>query len=105
MPTYLHVCQNEECNHEWEDYYSLSQAPPTSCPVCLKETAKRVIAGGGTRGVVTLYGQDLTDKITADAQQLKKDMTKNEKIYANMLGETKYEALQTQMDKQKRGKY
>ena|ERR1035437_2588939 len=101
MPTYLHICENTECNHEWEDFYSCTKEPPKDCPLCLKDTAKRVICGT-TRGVVELYGNELVDKIKGDVKQLKKDMHKDENIYASMLGEDKYHALQTKMDDQKR---
>lgn|SRR5208337_427942 len=99
MPTYLHQCT--DCTHEWEDFYSMSQEPPKVCPACNKETAKRVICGSN-RGVVELYGQDLVDKIKADVRQLKKDAAKDEKVYSNLLGEEKYQNLQTKMDDQKR---
>ncbi len=102
MPTYTHICVDTECNNEWDEFYSMSQDPPKVCPKCSKETAKRVISSGGTKGVVELYGQELVDKCKADAQQLKKDAAKNENIYANLIGETHYENLQTRMDQQKR---
>lgn len=101
MPTYLHQCSSEECQNEWEDFYSVSAAPPTTCPKCNQETAKRVICGSN-RGVVELYGRDLVDKLKSDAQSLKKDAAKSEKVYANLLGESKYESLQRQMDRRKR---
>ena len=101
MPTYEHVCQNTECNHEWEDSYSIKAEPPKVCPKCGLETAKRLISLGG-KGVVELSGQDLVDKLKTDAKQLKKDMHKSDKVYANMLGESKYHDLQTRMDRRKR---
>lgn len=100
MPTYLHVCENLECNNEWEDYYSMSQDPPKVCPKCSQETAKRVICGSN-RGIVELYGTDLVDKIKGDVRKLKSDAAKDEKVYANLLGEEKYQSLQTKMDQQK----
>jgi putative FmdB family regulatory protein len=101
MPTYCHQCTNTECNNEWEDIYSLSAEPPKVCPKCNQETAKRVISYA-TPGTVELTGNDLTDKLKADTKQLKKDMQKSDKMYANMLGDDKYHQLQTRMDKQKR---
>lgn len=54
MATYNYECQNEDCKHEWEEVHPMSQAATTTCPICLKETAKRlislssfVLAGGG----------------------------------------------------------
>jgi putative FmdB family regulatory protein len=98
MPTYLHQCT--DCAHEWEDFYSVSQLPPKECPKCLKETAKRVICGSN-RGVVELYGQELVDKLKGDAKKMQQEASKNENAYANLLGEDKYQALQTKMDSQK----
>ena len=99
MPTYEHLC--ETCQHEWEDYYSITAEPPKECPECKAETVKRLICGT-TKGVVELYGQDLVDKIKGDARKLKAEAAKNEKVYANLLGEDKYQSLQQRMDKRKR---
>lgn len=101
MPTYEHMCQNNECNHEWEDNYSIKADPPKFCPKCGLETAKRLISLGG-KGVVELYGQDLVDKLKSDSQQLKKDMHKSENIYSNLLGPDKYESLQKRIDASKK---
>ncbi len=104
MPTYLHICENNECNNEWEDFYSISQTPPKECPKCNQETAKRVICGT-SRGIVELTGQDLVDKIKSDTQQLKKDAAKSEKIYSNLIGEAHYQNLQTKMDQRKKNRH
>ena len=56
----------------------------------------------GSKGIVELEGQDLVDKIKSDAQKVKKEAAKDEKVYANLLGEERYQALQTKMDQQKR---
>lgn len=101
MPTYPHICENQECNFEWTDFYSIKQDPPKICPKCNQETAKRVIALSG-KGIVELYGQDLVDKCREDAQRIKKEASKDANKYANLLGETKYHNLQTQLDR--RGK-
>jgi putative FmdB family regulatory protein len=99
MPDYEHLC--ETCKHEWEDTYSIKQDPPKFCPSCGAESVKRLISLGG-KGVVELYGQDLIAKVKGDAQQLKKDAAKSEKIYSNLLGEGKYNDLQTRLDRRKR---
>lgn len=101
MPTYEHACSNELCKYEWEDSYSIKSEPPKVCPKCGLETAKRLISLGG-KGVVELCGQDLINKLKSDANQLKKDASKNENIYANLLGPDKYHSLQTKMDRRKR---
>jgi putative FmdB family regulatory protein len=102
MPTYSHVCENQKCLNEWEDFYSIIKDPPTQCPKCLQETAKRVIDGGVDKGIVRLTGNELTEKVKADAKQLERDASKSERVYSNILGEAKYHQLQTQMDR--RGK-
>lgn len=99
MPTYEHKCQ--DCQHEWEESYSIKADPPKHCPKCNAESVQRLISVSG-KGVVELYGQDLIDKIKGDAQQLKKDMQKSDKVYANLLGDSKYHELQTRMDRRKR---
>lgn len=101
MPEYEHKCTDEQCAHEWEATYSIKVDPPKICPKCGKETAKRLISLGG-KGVVELTGQDLTDKLKSDANKLKRDAAKSEKIYSNLLGEGKYHEMQTSMDR--RGK-
>lgn len=103
MPTYEHLCTDTNCNHEWEDFYSIKAEPPTTCPKCNKETAKRLISGGSGRGVVELGGNELVEKVKSDAQALKREAAASEKVYANLLGEQKYQDLQTRMDRQKRG--
>lgn len=104
MPTYLHECSNKECNNEWEDFYSIKKDPPKTCPKCNQETAQRVISGGSGRGIVELTGTDLTDKIKSDANQIKRDMNKSEKLYSNLLGEGKYQEMQQRIDKNKRNR-
>lgn len=103
MPTYEFQCQAENCKHEWEDFMSIKAPDPEECPKChIKGQVLRLISGGSGKGSVELYGQDLIDKCRADAQQIKKDAAKNERVYANLLGEDKYQALQTRLDNQKK---
>ncbi len=99
MPTYEHRC--DTCAHEWEAEYSIKADPPKQCPKCQAETVTRLISGA-TKGVVELYGQELVDKIKADAQKEKAKAAKDEKVYANLLGEDRYQSLQKQMDQRKR---
>ena len=100
MPDYEHICENVECKHEWEATYSIKVDPPKNCPKCNQETAKRLISLNG-KGVVELTGSDYVDKVKSDAKQLQRDASKNEKLYANMLGENKYNGLQSRLDRQK----
>lgn len=99
MPTYQHLC--EKCKHEFEDVYSMTAAPPKTCPKCGEDAVKRLISLSG-KGVVELYGQDLVDKVKSDARKLKADAAKSEKIYSNLLGDDKYNGLQKRIDRQKR---
>ena len=99
MPTYEHMCQS--CSHEWEDEYSIKAEPPQFCPKCNAKTAKRLISLGG-KGVVELNGHELVEKLKGDAQQIKRDASKSDKMYANLLGESRYNDLQTRLDRRKR---
>jgi len=99
MPTYEHRC--DTCKHEWEESYSIKADPPKQCPECKAETVTRLISGTA-KGVVELYGQDLIDKVKSDAQKIKAEAAKDEKVYANLLGEDKYQSLQKQMDQRRR---
>lgn len=102
MPTYLYYC--EECKKEFEEVHSMS-IKLEFCPTCKlngKETSVKRLIGSATQGTVTLTGQDLVDKVKSDAKQLQKDAAKNEKIYSNLLGENKYDSLQTQFDRRHR---
>lgn len=101
MPTYEHICN--ACQHEWEDEYSIKVDPPKNCPSCNAEAVQRLVSGGNGRGVVELGGNELVEKVKADAQALKKDAAASEKVYANMLGEQRYHDMQTRIDRQKRG--
>jgi putative FmdB family regulatory protein len=99
MPTYEHLCQ--ACNNEWEDEYSIKADPPKFCPKCGAESVKRLISLGG-KGVVELNGHELVEKLKGDAQQIKKEASRSDKVYANLLGESRYNDLQTRLDRRKR---
>ena len=100
MPTYEYQC--EDCKHEWEDFVSMSAPLPEVCPSCHAKGKTQKLISLGSKGIVELYGQDLVDKIKGDAQKMKQEAAKNENVYANLLGEEKYQSLQTKMDQQKR---
>lgn len=101
MPTYLYECS--VCG-EFEEYHSMS-IKLEHCPKCQEAgnqvEVKRLIASGGSKGVVELTGHELMAKTKEDIRQLKSDMSKSDKVYANMLGEQKYHEMQTQMDRRK----
>lgn len=111
MPSYDYECSMavEEGGHGvFEDYHSSSDsAKLTECPFCRKEkdilvTVQRLISGGSGRGIVELTGRDLIDKTKADAQVFKREVHQKENLYANVLGEAKYQSLQQSMDKNRR---
>lgn len=102
MPSYEYFC---EVHGEFEEWHSIV-IKLEHCPKCKEEgreqKIERLISLSG-KGIVELAGQDLVDKVKADAQQMKRDMVKDEKMYANMLGDGRYQSLQQKMDKRKRG--
>jgi putative FmdB family regulatory protein len=101
MPTYDYLCP---VHGEFEEVHSITTVL-THCPKCKEDgndtEVKRLISCA-TPGTVELTGQELIDKVKSDTQQLKKDMQKSDKVYANMLGESRYHDLQTRMDRRKK---
>ena len=102
MPTYEFAHNVEDCKNEWEEWLSMSDPNPTHCPKCHAEGNITKLISLGGKGVVELYGTDLTDKIKDDVRQLKKDAANDEKIYSNLLGESAYQTAQVKIDQQKR---
>ena len=89
MPTYEHKCNN--CEHKWDDFYSIVADPPTLCPSCNVDwQVKRLIYGGSGKGVVVLGHHELIAKCKSDGQQLKRDAASNENLLANLVGEDRY---------------
>lgn len=97
MPEYEHLCENQECQHEWEAEYSIKADPPTHCPKCNQATAKRLISGGSGKGIVELTGQELKDHLKNEAKREVRQV--NENKYANWVGESKYSASRTAYDR------
>jgi putative FmdB family regulatory protein len=44
MPTYEYICAN--CEHEFEVFQSMKDAPVSTCPACKKKKLKRKVGGG-----------------------------------------------------------
>ena len=44
MPTYDYKC--EACEHQWEEFHSMTAKPIRKCPGCGKLKAKRMISAG-----------------------------------------------------------
>ena len=97
MPLYDYRCKNEECKHTFEDLHKIADPGPSECPKCgHKEVSKLMSA---IHGSVELGPHEMKAKIKADAQKLKQDATKSEKIRANLVGEDKYQANVVAADK------
>jgi putative FmdB family regulatory protein len=101
MPTYEYLCP---VHGEFEETHSI-MIKLTHCNKCKEDgkeqEIKRLISLGG-KGVVELSGDELVSKLKGDAKNIQRKAAKDEKVYANLLGEDKYQSLQTRMDKQKR---
>lgn len=44
MPVYEYSCQDEKCNHKWEELQSMIDPVIIVCPLCKEETAKKLIS-------------------------------------------------------------
>lgn len=44
MPTYEYACQS--CEHEFEQFQSMRDAPLKECPECGEKSLKRLVGGG-----------------------------------------------------------
>lgn len=98
MPTYEHFCGN--CQHEWEDIYSIKQNPPTICPSCnIDGKVRRLISGGSGKGIVEITGHELKDKLKKEGQELKRAALKDENLMANLVGEARYQKDKTGIEK------
>jgi hypothetical protein len=73
--------------------------PPTTCPQCHQETAKRLISGGSGKGTVEVYGQELKEKLVAEGAAYRKEVYASENKYANFIGEDRYQSIQSSMDR------
>jgi putative FmdB family regulatory protein len=101
MPTYEFL--RKECGHEWEVEMSIKAPDPEECPQChAKGDIIRLISGGSGKGKVVLTGNELTAKIKEDAQKIKQEAAQDANTYASLIGEERYHAIQTQMDRRRR---
>lgn len=100
MPTYLYLC--EKNNEEFEEFHSVSEELE-ECPICKSKNLEchkpKKLINSTAKGVVELYGKDLINKVKEDAAKIKRESYKNEKLYANLLGENKYQSIQSSIDK------
>lgn len=103
MPEYLYLCETN--NQEFETEHSI-KVELEECQVCKEKglpnhKPKRLIAGR-TAARVELSGREYTDKIKSDAAAYKKHVYSNETAYSNLIGESKYQSIQSDMDKRRR---
>lgn len=87
MPSYEHICNNQECNNEWEDFYSINADPPKVCPKCNQETAQRVISGGSGKGIMFQTDAEFAEGLKGEVAKIKQKASKNENYMANLIGE------------------
>jgi putative FmdB family regulatory protein len=45
MPTYQYMCPH--CNHEFEEFQSITEQPISKCPKCSKEPRRLITGGAG----------------------------------------------------------
>jgi putative FmdB family regulatory protein len=103
MPTYLYYC---DIHGEFEEMHSVT-TELTICPKCIEEkidppkSIKKLINCFNQGGNVLLNPDDMIAKARADGKKIAREASKNENLYASLLGEDKYQSLQCQIDKRK----
>ncbi len=96
--TYLYKCLVHD-KFEWE--HSIKEKLEF-CPKCEEEGLDQQkvdrLINCVTKGVVELYGDELVSKLKNDAKNIQIEASHSDKKYASLLGEERYNQLQTQMD-------
>lgn len=105
MPTYLYECLGKGAHGEFEEEHSL-KIKLEECPHCKEaglgaQPVRRLISPS-TCGKVELTGNELKEHIKTDAKRIQREAAQNESKYANLLGNDKYHALQTKLDRRGR---
>ena len=95
MPEYDHECY--DCQYAWQDMYSIHKDPPTICPKCGGK-ARRVILGVPAVKV-TLNAQEMKEYIKEERKKVKKEVSQNENLKANIMGEESYHNTQNNINK------
>jgi putative FmdB family regulatory protein len=76
MPTYEYIC--DACEHEFEQFQSITAAPVKSCPECRKKKVRRKISTGA--GILFkgggFYETDYRSKSYSDAAKKDADASK-----------------------------
>ena len=101
MPTYEYLCT--VINEEFEDYHS-NTFKLEECLLCKaagreNHEPKRLISGGGGRGIVQLTGKEYTDQLAVDGLKMRKEIYSSEKMLSNVVGPDLYEKNQRARDK------
>lgn len=97
MPNYDHICT--ECHHEWTEFYSIHDAIPGACPECKVEGKVKRLISGLPMVKVTLGRLEMKESIANDTKKIREEMKTNEKLRANVMGETAYQKQVVSDDK------
>lgn len=93
MPTYEHICNDDTCQHEWEDFYSMTASPPDTCPKCQGKNVSRIVSGGSGRGIVEMSPSEFKATLGSQVGAMKRRAAKDENYRANLIGEKRYSDL------------
>lgn len=83
MPTYSYVC--DACDHQFDDFHSMSQDPLKKCPNCGKLKLRRLIGAGaglifkGSGFYITDYAKKSPSGESGEKQGSKNDSKKDSK--------------------------
>jgi hypothetical protein len=103
MPTYLYICETN--NEEFETTHSI-KVEQEDCIICLEKGLPnhkpKALISGPSLGKVVLTGHALTEKTKEDNAKFAREVHSDPKQYANIMGESKYHQLQTQLDRRRR---
>lgn len=100
MPFYDHKCG--ECGHEWEDFYSITKCVdgyPEECPACHAKGKVKRLLSANIRVSVTLSGSELKQSIINERAKIKKQISKDENLRANIMGEDNYHNTEVNVKK------
>jgi hypothetical protein len=103
MPVYLYECLVS--SEEFETTHSI-KTEQEDCIVCLEKGLPnhkpKALISGPSLGKVVLTGHALTAKQKEDDIKFSREVHASEKLYSNVLGESRYENLQQNIDRNKR---
>jgi len=86
MPVYEHICENENCNYEWEDTYSIKAPVPNICPNCKVIGKVKRLISMPSGVVVELTGRDLVQKLWKEGKDIARQARKDETLARNLYG-------------------